>query len=78
MINTHIKYYLLVIVLSLTTSGYLTGQSMAEKGQAMYFSKRYDEAKNVLESVQKNSTDYALAQYYLGRIAYDKKVWKDI
>lgn len=73
MINIHIKYFILVIVLSLTSSGYLFGQSLLERGKASYNSKRYDEAEKVLESVQKNSTDYTVAQYYLGRIAYDKK-----
>lgn len=77
MINIQIKYCFLVIILSLTTSGYLTGQSMAEKGKALYLSKRYDEAKKALESIQKNSSDYGAAQYYLGRIAYDKKEYDD-
>lgn len=69
--NIQMKYYLLLIVVPL--SGQLLGQSSLEKGKTSYNSKRYDEAEKTLKSIEKISTDYESARFYLGLIAYDKK-----
>jgi tetratricopeptide (TPR) repeat protein len=73
--NPLIKYFFLV-ALTLTISGHPQAQSL-EKGKALYASGKNDVAEKELKLVQKNSSDYGPAQYYLGRIAYDKKEYDD-
>lgn len=53
------------------------GQSAVEKGKALYESKKYAEATKLLEEVDDDNKDYAAAQYYLGRIAFDQKEYDD-
>lgn len=53
------------------------GQSNLQNGITQYESKRPAEAMKSLELVEASSRDYATAQYYLGRIAYDKKEYED-
>jgi tetratricopeptide (TPR) repeat protein len=51
----------------------LTGaQSPLDKATALFKDKKYTEAKKLLEPVKEGDKDYALAQYYLGRIAFDE------
>lgn len=52
-------------------------QSNIQKGITLYESKKLDEAANSLKAIENTSGDYATAQYYLGRIAYDKKEYDD-
>lgn len=67
-------YYLTFIVLSIA---YLAnGQNNLQKGISQYQSKRYDEAMKSLASIETSSNDFGTAQYYLGRIAYDKKKYE--
>ncbi|MBL7846528.1 MAG: tetratricopeptide repeat protein [Cyclobacteriaceae bacterium] len=67
--------FLLVVMMMLTTQA--VAQPNIDKGKELYSSKKYKEAENVFQAVQKNSPDFAAAQYYLGRIAYDKKEYDD-
>ena len=53
------------------------GQGNLQQGIALYQSKKPDEAAKSLRSIEKSSTDYGTAQYYLGRISYDKKEYDD-
>lgn len=53
------------------------GQSSIDKAKALYESKKYSEASKLLESVDDDHSDYAAAQYYLGRIAFDQKEYDD-
>ncbi len=49
------------------------GQSIVERARRLYDQKSIPEAKAMLDKVQEEDPDYALAQYYLGRIAFDNQ-----
>ncbi|MBY0433355.1 MAG: tetratricopeptide repeat protein [Cyclobacteriaceae bacterium] len=53
------------------------GQSNLQKGILLYQSRKMDEAIKSFKTVEKTSGDFGTAQYYLGRIAYDKKEYDD-
>jgi tetratricopeptide (TPR) repeat protein len=53
------------------------GQSSIEKAKTLYETKKYPEASKLLEEIDDDHKDYAAAQYYLGRIAFDKKEYDD-
>lgn len=53
------------------------GQSSIEKAKALYETKKYPEASKLLEGIDDDHKDYAVAQYYLGRIAFDQKEYDD-
>lgn len=59
------------------SSNCLFAQSPIDKGKALYESKKYQEAEKILTAVPEENAQYASAQYYLGRIAFDKKVYDD-
>src|SRR5260221_10424475 len=67
---------LLLGVLLLSFTG-LFGQSSLDKGKALYESKKYPEAEKIFKAVPEKTSDYAAAQYYLGRMAFDKKNYED-
>src|SRR3954469_3482762 len=73
--KTRIKTTLLIV--GLLSSTRLFGQSSLDKGKVFYEAKKYPEAENVFKSVSEKTADYAAAQYYLGRIAFDKKEYDD-
>jgi tetratricopeptide (TPR) repeat protein len=54
----------------------LRAQSL-QKAKALYNGGKPAEAVKLLEPVDDESKDYAEAQYYLGRIAFDKKEYDD-
>lgn len=58
-------------------SASLTAQSTVEKGRALYELKKYEEAARILDAVKEGTADFAMARYYLGRIAFDKKEFED-
>lgn len=53
----------------------IIGQSSLDKGKVFYESKKYLEAEKIFKSVTRKTSDYASAQYYLGRMAFDKKAY---
>ena len=55
----------------------LCSQSSVDKGKTLYEAKKYPEAEKLLKAVAEKTSDYAAAQYYLGRIAFDKKEYDD-
>lgn len=55
----------------------LLAQSTIEKGKTLYESKKYNEAQKLLKAVSEKSAGYAAAQYYLGRVSFDKKEYDD-
>ncbi len=77
MTRNYISSFLLCLALSLTVSAYVPDQSFIQKGKELYLSKQYEEAEKVFQSVKESSTDYGVAQYYLGRIAFDRKEYDD-
>lgn len=58
-------FFVMVIV-----SGY--GQTL-EKAKQLWADKNFAQAKQLLKTVKNESKEYANAQYYLGRIAFDEK-----
>lgn len=72
--TTLLKINFLFLLLSSTC---LFGQSSIDKGKALYDSKKYPEAEKIFNAVPEKTSDYAAAQYYLGRIAFDKKEYDD-
>lgn len=77
--NIQTKASLLIsnLLFLLLSSLYLFGQSTIDKGKAFYESRKYAEAEKVFEAVPERTGEYAAAQYYLGRIAFDKKAYDD-
>lgn len=69
-------YVLSITVPSLIFSG-TDGQTPLKNGITYYQTNKIDEAHKSFKLVEKSSSDYAAAQYYLGRIAYDKKQFED-
>ncbi len=55
----------------------LFGQSALEKASSLFEARKYDEAEKVLAAIPEKSADYAGAQYYLGRIAFNQKEFDD-
>lgn len=68
-------YYITYLLASITLV--VHGQSNLEKGITLYQSKRIEEAVKSFRIIEKSSGDYGAAQFYLGRIAYDKKEYDD-
>lgn len=66
-----------LLICSLFISSLTQGQSNIQKGISLYQSKKWDEATQSFKMVEKTSSDYGTAQYYLGRIAYNKKEYDD-
>jgi tetratricopeptide (TPR) repeat protein len=56
---------------------FATSQSVVVKAKGLYENKRYTEASKLLEEIEDDHQDYAAAQYYLGRIAFDQKEYDD-
>src|SRR5436190_3012676 len=48
-------------------------QSKVEQAQKLYESRKYAEAISLLSAVKKDDKEFAGAQYWLGRVAYDQK-----
>ncbi len=67
----------MAITLSLFLCSLASAQSSINKGTMFYEARKYSEAENVFKSISEENADYAAAQYYLGRIAYDKKEYDD-
>ena len=53
------------------------GQSAVDKAKGLYENKKYAEAIKLLEEIDDDHQDYAVAQFYLGRIAFDQKEYDD-
>jgi tetratricopeptide (TPR) repeat protein len=70
-------FYLLSITIALLIVSKSEGQTPLKNGIALYQSKQNDEANKSFKAIEKSSSDYAAAQYYLGRIAFDKKQFDD-
>jgi tetratricopeptide (TPR) repeat protein len=49
------------------------GQSKVDQAQKLYEANKYPEVISLLSGVKKDDKDFAGAQYWLGRVAYDQK-----
>jgi tetratricopeptide (TPR) repeat protein len=70
-------FYLLSITISILIFSSSAGQTPLKTGIKLYQSKKIDEANKSFNLIEKSSSDYGVAQYYMGRIAYDKKLFDD-
>ena len=48
-------------------------QTLSEKARLLYEAKKYTEVVTLLKPVDEDDDNYAVAQYYLGRAAFDQK-----
>ncbi|MFM8913248.1 MAG: tetratricopeptide repeat protein [Flammeovirgaceae bacterium] len=65
------------VLVFLLLSFSMFAQSTIDKGKTLYEAKKYDEAQKLLKAVSEKSADYAAAQYYLGRVSFDKSEYDD-
>lgn len=65
------------VIVFLLISFSLFAQSNIEKAKAFYEAKKYDEAEKLLKAISEKSAEYGAAQYYLGRVSFDKKEYDD-
>ena len=63
----------LLLSFLLLTAFLAQSQTMADKARKLYDEKKYPEVHNLLKGIEENNAEYAVAQYYLGRLAYDQK-----
>lgn len=52
-------------------------QTKIEQAKTFFEQRKYDRAKAVLASIEKDDPAFADAQYYLGRVAYEEKEYDD-
>lgn len=64
----------LLLLLLATISAF--GQSVTT-GKQLWEQKKYAEARKQLLAIKKDNKDFAAAQYYLGRVAFDEKKYDD-
>ncbi len=69
------KQFLLALCL-VATSGF-SQSGRIEQAQKLYESRKYPEVANMLSVVKEEDKDYAAAQYWLGRVAFDQKKFDD-
>lgn len=62
-----------IILALIIVSHTLFGQASIEQGKKLYEDRKPIEAKRLFEQIKKTDSGYGVAQYYLGRIAYDER-----
>lgn len=62
-----------ILTALLFVSLFCQGQDPIEQAKTLYESKKHQEARSILLKVDDDHKDFAAAQYYLGRIAFDEK-----
>lgn len=67
----------LVLSGAILIGSFAQGQSIVEKARKLYEEKKLAEAEKLLTPIDDDDKDYAAAQYYLGRIAFDQKKYDD-
>lgn len=63
----------ILVIVFFSTFIYALGQSPVDKGKSLYEAKKYTDAEKILVAIPTTTSDYPAAQYYLGRIEFDKK-----
>lgn len=53
------------------------GQTTLEKAKTLYENRKYEEVKTLLKGIEEDNKDFADAQYYLGRTAFDQKEYDE-
>jgi tetratricopeptide (TPR) repeat protein len=64
---------IILLLISLTSFA----QTKIEPAKKLFEEKKLNEAKVLLSAIKNSSTDYAAAQYYLGRIAFEEQKYDD-
>jgi tetratricopeptide (TPR) repeat protein len=67
----------LIFPLLLLSCSLFAQSSKIDQGKNLFEAKKYEEASKIFSAVDDENKDYAAAQYYLGRIAFDKKEYDD-
>lgn len=68
------KHTLFLILLPVACA---MGQSGVDRGRQLYEAKKFAEAITALKAVTEDEADFARAQYFLGRVAFDQKRFED-
>jgi tetratricopeptide (TPR) repeat protein len=66
-----------LLIFILTIPYVALSQSTLEKSKNLLQNKNQQEATKLLKSISKSDKDFAQAQFYLGRIAFDQKKLDD-
>jgi tetratricopeptide (TPR) repeat protein len=53
------------------------GQAKIEQAKALFEQRKYDQVKKMLTPIGEKDADFAAAQYYLGRVAFEEKEYDD-
>jgi tetratricopeptide (TPR) repeat protein len=53
------------------------GQTKIEQAKALFEQNKFDQVKKMLTPIAEKDGDYAAAQYYLGRVAFEEKKYDD-
>lgn len=69
------RIQILAIIL-LSNCASVFGQSNVETGKGLYEARKYTEAEKIFNAIPSGNTSFGTAQYYLGRIAFDKKLYE--
>ena len=67
----------LIAIVTVFNSGYSLAQSKVEQAHSLYEQRKYDQVKRLLLAIDNEEADFAAAQYYLGRVAFDEKKYDD-
>lgn len=67
----------LLILFFLTFCISTFGQSSFDKGKALYEARKFSDAEKQFKTISINNPSYSSAQYFLGRIAFDKNEYEE-
>lgn len=76
-ISKHQSRFVKITCLFLLFSIPLGAQTSLENARKLYEERKPAEVKKILSTINDDSKEYAAAQYYLGRIAFDEKNYDD-
>jgi tetratricopeptide (TPR) repeat protein len=71
------QVFQLIAVFLLVSAGNSFAQSKLEQAKNFYEQNKPEQVKKLLNTVGEKDADYAAAQYYLGRVAFDEKNYDD-
>jgi tetratricopeptide (TPR) repeat protein len=77
MLDLHVMKPLILFLVLLTGAVIVHGQAALEKGKRFYEDGKPTEARKIFTAIAEDQKDYAAAQYYLGRIAFDENKLDD-
>lgn len=66
-----------IAIILVVAPNWLIGQSKVDQAKTLYENKRYAEVIKLLEPTKESDKDYAAAQYYMGRAAFDQERFEE-